>query len=81
MLTPSASRQSAAPLFDEAALLPWFATGTPPAAITMADVVEILKAVESVYFDGQVKRGTRQFQFAFFDEAHIQNVIDQRQQM
>ena len=46
MLTPSASRQSAAPLFDEAALLPCFATGTPPAAITMADVVEILKELD-----------------------------------
>lgn len=42
---------------------------------------QLVTAAESVYFDGQVERGTRQFQFAFFDAAHIQNVIDQRQQM
>ena len=43
MLTPRASRQSAVPLFDEAARLPCFAIFTPPAAATNAEVVEILK--------------------------------------
>ena len=43
MLTPSASRQSAVPDFEEAARLPCFATLRPPAAATMAEVVEILK--------------------------------------
>ena len=28
---------------------------------------QLVTAAESVYFDGQVERGTRQFQFAFFD--------------
>ena len=42
MLTPRASRQSAVPERDEAALLPCFATLTPPAAMTMAEVVEML---------------------------------------
>lgn len=27
---------------------------------------QLVTAAESVYFDGQVERGTRQFQFAFF---------------
>ena len=43
MFTPRASRTSAAPLFDDAARFPCFATGTPPAAITREEVVEILK--------------------------------------
>ena len=43
MLTPSASRQSAVPHWDEAARLPCLATFMPPAAATRAEVVEILK--------------------------------------
>ncbi len=43
MFTPSASRQSAVPERDEAARLPCLATLTPPAATTMAAVVEMLK--------------------------------------
>ena len=34
IFTPSASRTSAAPDLEDAALFPCFATGTPPAAIT-----------------------------------------------
>ena len=44
--TPRASRTSAAPDFDDAALLPCFATGTPAAAMTSEDVVDILKELE-----------------------------------
>ena len=43
MLTPNASRQSAVPHWEEAARLPCLATLTPPAAVTSAAVVEILK--------------------------------------
>ena len=43
MSTPNASSTSAAPHRDEAARFPCFATGTPPAAMTMEAVVEILK--------------------------------------
>ena len=43
MLTPSASRQSAVPHWDEAARLPCLATFMPPAAATRAEVVEMLK--------------------------------------
>ena len=43
ILTPRASRQSAVPHWEEAARLPCFATLTPAAAATRADVVEILK--------------------------------------
>ena len=43
MLTPSASRQSAAPLLEEAARLPCLAMRTPAAAAIMPAVVEILK--------------------------------------
>ena len=43
IFTPNASSTSAAPDLEEAARLPCFATGTPPAAITRAEVVEILK--------------------------------------
>ena len=43
ILTPSASRQSAVPHEDDAALFPCFATFTPPAAATMAAVVDMLK--------------------------------------
>ena len=43
MFTPSASRTSAAPLLEDAARFPCFATGTPPAAITSEEVVEMLK--------------------------------------
>ena len=43
IFTPSASRTSAAPLLEDAARFPCFATGTPPAAITREDVVEMLK--------------------------------------
>ena len=46
IFTPSASSTSAAPLLLDAARFPCFATGTPPAAITMADVVEILKELD-----------------------------------
>ena len=42
MLMPSASRQSAAPDFDEAARLPCFATLMPAAAMRNAAVVEML---------------------------------------
>ena len=41
MFTPSASRQSAVPDFDEAARLPCLETSTPEAAMTIAEVVEI----------------------------------------
>ena len=40
---PRADSTSAAPLFDETALLPCFATGIPAPAITKAVAVEILK--------------------------------------
>ena len=43
MFTPSASRQSAVPQSEDAALLPCFATFIPPAAATSAEVVEMLK--------------------------------------
>ena len=43
MFTPNASKQSAVPERDDAALLPCFATFAPPAAATIAEVVEILK--------------------------------------
>ena len=43
MLIPRASNTSAAPLLEEAARLPCLATGTPPAAMTKAEVVEMLK--------------------------------------
>ena len=43
MLTPRASRQSAAPLLLDAALFPCFATLIPAAAITKEEVVEMLK--------------------------------------
>ena len=43
ILTPSASSTSPAPLFEEMERFPCFATGTPAAATTKADVVEILK--------------------------------------
>ena len=43
MFTPRASRQSAVPHWEEAALLPCLATFTPPDAATSAEVVEILK--------------------------------------
>ena len=43
IFTPSASRQSAVPHNEEAARLPCFATFIPPAAATIAEVVEILK--------------------------------------
>ena len=46
IFTPSASRTSAAPDLEDAALFPCFATGTPPAAITREEVVEILKELE-----------------------------------
>ena len=46
ILTPRASSTSAAPDFEEAALFPCFATGTPPAAITREAVVEMLKELE-----------------------------------
>lgn len=42
-LTPSASRQSAAPQREETLLLPCLATATPPDAMTKPDVVEMLK--------------------------------------
>ena len=41
--TPSASRQSAVPQREEAARLPCLATFTPEAAMTRAEVVEMLK--------------------------------------
>ena len=41
--TPSFSRTSAAPLRLDTLRFPCFATGTPPAATTNADVVEMLK--------------------------------------
>ena len=43
MFTPRASRQSAVPHFEEAALLPCFDTFIPAAAATNAEVVDILK--------------------------------------
>ena len=43
IFTPSASSTSPAPLFEEMDLLPCFATGSPDAATTKAEVVEILK--------------------------------------
>ena len=43
IFTPSASRQSAVPHWEEAARFPCFATLTPPAAVTSAAVVEMLK--------------------------------------
>ena len=43
MLTPSASKQSAVPQSEEAALLPCFETLTPADATTIAAVVEMLK--------------------------------------
>ena len=43
MLTPSASRQSAVPQFEDAARFPCFVTFIPPAAATSALVVEMLK--------------------------------------
>ena len=46
IFTPSASNTSAAPHLLEAALFPCFATGTPPAEMTSAEVVEILKELE-----------------------------------
>ena len=46
-LTPSASRQSAAPDREEAARFPCLATGTPAEAITMDAVVEMLKELDS----------------------------------
>ena len=46
MSTPSASRQSAAPLLLDAALFPCFATRTPPAAMMSAAVVDILNVFD-----------------------------------
>ena len=43
MFTPKASRQSVAPLWDEAARLPCLAILMPPAQATKAEVVEMLK--------------------------------------
>ena len=43
MFTPSASRQSAVPHWEDAARLPCLATFMPPAAATSAEVVEMLK--------------------------------------
>ena len=43
MFTPRASRQSAVPHWEEAARLPCLATFPPPAAVTRAAVVEMLK--------------------------------------
>ena len=48
-MTPSASRQSAAPDLLEAALLPCLVTGTPAAAIIKDAVVEILKDMGIAY--------------------------------
>ena len=45
--TPNFSRISAAPLLLETLRFPCFATGIPAAAITKADVVEILKVPTS----------------------------------
>ena len=42
IFTPSASNTSPAPLLEEMERLPCFATGSPAAATTNADVVEIL---------------------------------------
>ena len=42
MFAPSASSKSDAPLFEDAALLPCFATVTPAAAQTNIDVVDML---------------------------------------
>ncbi len=46
MLTPKASKTSAAPDLLDAARFPCFATGTPPAAMTKEDVVEILNELD-----------------------------------
>ena len=46
ILTPSASRQSAAPDLLDAARFPCFATATPPAEITRDAVVEMLKELD-----------------------------------
>ena len=43
MFTPRASRQSAVPHWEEAARLPCLATFPPPAAVTRAAVLEMLK--------------------------------------
>ena len=43
IFAPNASRTSAAPLFEDTLLFPCFATFAPAAAMTNADVVEILK--------------------------------------
>ena len=43
MFAPSASRQSAVPLSEDAARFPCLATRTPDDAITNAEVVEMLK--------------------------------------
>ena len=43
MLTPNASKTSPAPDFEEMERLPCFATGSPAAATTKEEVVEILK--------------------------------------
>ena len=45
-LIPRASRQSAAPDFEEAARLPCLATLVPPAEMTKAEVVEMLNVLE-----------------------------------
>ena len=46
ILTPNASSTSAAPDFEDAARFPCFATGIPAAAITMEEVVEMLKELD-----------------------------------
>ena len=46
MLTPKASKTSAAPHLLDADRFPCFATGTPAAEITIEDVVEILKVFD-----------------------------------
>ena len=43
IFTPSASNTSPAPLFEEMERLPCFATGSPAAATTNAEVVDTLK--------------------------------------
>ena len=57
MLTPSASRTSAAPHLLLAALFPCFATGIPPALITIAEVVEILKEFEETVGKERIEIG------------------------
>ena len=47
ILTPKDSKQSAAPEREDAARFPCFATGTPPAAMTNAEVVEMLKELDA----------------------------------